>query len=73
MYFLYYNMLNQTASVNDAPSFFDMITFDALRDAKKELIIFFMALGLYVSMATYNNYLDRMEIEEEMQKKDWFN
>ena len=50
-----------------------MFTFDALYDAKKELIILFISLGLFVSLAAYNTYLDRMEIEEEIKKTDWFN
>ena len=65
-YFVYYNWSNQSAmNVGDAPSILDALSFESIKDAKKESIILILSLALYIGMASYNNYLDRLEAEAE--------
>ena len=40
-----------------------------LADAQKEIVMFTLAVGGYILAAKYNNYLDRLEMEEEARMK----
>ena len=62
---LFEDMKNSDSSLQAKPS--DLFNLNVLIDMKRELIMLFVSVGLYLGARKVNDYLDKCEVEEKEQ------